>query len=96
MDVVATDPYSLFDMITRSTTTAKGVLLLLLVFSMASWAIILSKFYVYRKAKVEDGRFLAVFSKSESLINIYNYSKGQCSPWWRENPIGVPAFRFHC
>ena len=76
MDVAAADPYSLFDMIARSTMTAKGVLALLLVFSMASWAIILSKFYVYRKAKIEDGRFLAVFSKSESLINIYNYSKG--------------------
>ena len=76
MDVAAADPYSLFEMITRSTTTAKGVLLLLLVFSTASWAIILSKIYVYRRAKIEDGRFLAVFSKSESLINIYNYSKG--------------------
>ncbi len=96
MDVVATDPYSLFDMIARSTTTAKGVLLLLLVFSMASWAIILSKFYVYRKAKVEDGRFLAVFSQSESLINIYNYSKGlSYSPLARVFLIGYHELYMH-
>jgi len=76
MDIAATDSFGLFEMIARSTLTAKFVLVLLFIFSVASWAIILSKFYAYRKAKVEDARFLKVFSINESLINIYNYSKG--------------------
>ena len=76
MDIVATDPLSIIEMITRSTLTAKVVLIILFIFSAVSWAIILSKFYVYRQAKSEDSQFLEVFSKSENLINIYNYSKG--------------------
>lgn len=66
---------SIFDMISHSTNTAKMVLLLLLIFSVLSWAVIFVKFFVYRMARNEDHRFLAVFSKSESLTNIYNYSR---------------------
>ncbi len=66
---------SVFDMISHSTDMAKLVLLILLVFSVLSWAVILVKFFVYRMARNEDHRFLAVFSKSESLTNIYNYSR---------------------
>lgn len=68
-------PLSFFDMVARSTPIAKAVLLLLLVFSIVSWAIILTKFIAYRKARDEDQSFLRVFSKSSSLVNIYNYSK---------------------
>ncbi|MCH8157971.1 MAG: MotA/TolQ/ExbB proton channel family protein [Nitrospinae bacterium] len=54
---------------------AKSVLLLLLVFSVLSWAIILQKYFFFRNAKFEDKRFLHYFSKSENLTNIYNYSR---------------------
>lgn len=54
---------------------AKGVLLLLLIFSIVSWTIILSKFFMYNLANKEDRRFLANFSKSENLTHIYNFSR---------------------
>jgi biopolymer transport protein TolQ len=69
------DPLSVVEMISRSTPVAKGVLVLLLVFSMVSWAIILTKFFVFRRARKEDQMFLKIFSKSDSLTNIYNFCK---------------------
>ena len=66
---------TIVDMVTHSGPVAKVVLFILLLFSVLSWAIILNKFFIYRNAKKEDGRFLAIFSKSESLTNIYNFSK---------------------
>ncbi len=66
---------SIIDMVGNSTSLAKIVLLVLLIFSIVSWAIIFAKFFVYRLARSEDQRFLAIFAKAESLTNIYNYSR---------------------
>lgn len=72
---VTTYTLSVLEMVAHSGLMAKMVLVLLLLFSIISWAIILNKFFIYRNAKKEDGAFLSIFSKSESLTNIYNYSR---------------------
>lgn len=74
-DVVAEHSSTIVDMVMNSTPLAQLVLLLLLIFSMVSWAIILNKFFAYRKAKKQDRHFLSAFAKSQSLNNIYNISK---------------------
>ena len=66
---------SILDMVSSSTVLAKIVLLVLLIFSVLSWTIIFAKFFVYRLARNEDNKFLAIFAKAESLTNIYNYSR---------------------
>ena len=66
---------SVVDMVISSGLMAKGVLLLLLIFSMVSWAIILQKYFVYKKARREDGQLLDMFAKSDHLTNIYNFSR---------------------
>ncbi|MFQ5672427.1 MAG: protein TolQ [Nitrospinales bacterium] len=66
---------SVVDLVIHSTPMAKVVLLVLLVFSILSWAIMLNKLIVYKIARREDTRFLSVFAKSESLNNIYNMCK---------------------
>ena len=68
-------PLSILEMILRSSWVAQAVLLLLLVFSIVSWAIIFAKWSGFRKARNEDKKFLDVFHKSESLTNIYNLSR---------------------
>jgi biopolymer transport protein TolQ len=82
LDVASSaDPLSVLEMVSRSTSVAKGVLLLLLVFSIVSWSIILTKFFIFRRARKEDQTFLKIFSKSDSLTNIYNFCKEmKCSP----------------
>ena len=72
---VADNSLSIIELVMESGPMAKGVLLLLLMFSVVSWAIILSKFFVYNLAKKENKRFLANFSKSENLTHIYNFSR---------------------
>jgi len=93
----AATPLSIFDMVARSTPMAKAVLVLLLIFSIVSWAIILTKFIAYRKARNEDQNFLRVFSKSSSLVNIYNFSKQmKYSPVARVFLTGYSElYRFH-
>lgn len=74
-NVITENPLSIVELVMQSTPMAKGVLLLLMIFSIVSWAIIFSKFITYRKAKSEDGRFLETFSKTENLTHIYNFAK---------------------
>ena len=59
----------------NSSIMAKSVLLLLLLFSVVSWAIILQKYFFFKNAKNEDRRFLSYFSKSSNLISIYDYAR---------------------
>jgi biopolymer transport protein TolQ len=74
-NVISDNPLSFVELVMQSSLMAKGVLLLLLIFSIVSWAIICNKFSTYRRAKSEDGRFLETFSKTENLTHIYNFAK---------------------
>jgi biopolymer transport protein TolQ len=58
------------DLVGETGPVAKVVLLLLLVFSLISWAIILSKWGVLRRARVQSGRFLRAFRKAQRLQDV--------------------------
>src|ERR1700758_4165076 len=58
------------DMISNSRPVAKLVLLSLLVFSLISWAIILSKWSLLRRARTQSGRFVRAFRKAQRLQDI--------------------------
>jgi biopolymer transport protein TolQ len=49
---------------------AKIVLLILLAFSVLSWAIILSKWSLLRRARVQSGRFVRAFRKAQRLQDV--------------------------
>ena len=74
-NVISDNPLSIVELVVQSSLMAKGVLLLLLIFSVVSWAIIINKFRTYRVAKNENDRFLETFSKRENLTHIYNFAK---------------------
>lgn len=57
-------------LIDSSGLVAKAVLLILLVFSVASWAIIFSKWGLFRRARVQSNRFMRAFRKSERLQDV--------------------------
>jgi biopolymer transport protein TolQ len=54
---------------------SKIVLLLLLVFSIISWAVIFSKWRVFRVADREDKRFLALLVKARDLDELYRQAR---------------------
>ncbi len=58
------------DLVTQSGVVAKVVLLTLLGFSLVSWAIILSKWGTLQRARVQSGRFVRAFRKSQRLQDI--------------------------
>jgi biopolymer transport protein TolQ len=58
------------DMLSNTGPVAKLVLLVLLVFSLISWAIILTKWNLLRRARAQSGRFVRAFRKAQRLQDI--------------------------
>src|SRR5215467_3287558 len=73
-------------MIQESGVVAKAVLLILLFFSVVSWAIILSKWASLRRARTQSGRFLRAFRKAQRLQDVMAVSEQ-----FRPSPL-VPVF----
>lgn len=65
----------ILDLVAETGAVAKFVLVLLLVFSLVSWAIILSKWSVLRRARVQSGRFLRAFRKAQRLQDVATVSE---------------------
>jgi len=60
----------ILDMVSSTGAVAKFVLLTLLAFSVISWAIILTKWSLLRRARLQSGRFLRAFRKAQRLQDI--------------------------
>src|SRR5579863_1194342 len=58
------------ELISNTGAVAKFVLILLLAFSLISWAIILTKWSLLRRARVQSGRFLRAFRKAQRMQDI--------------------------
>ncbi len=59
--------YSVWDMVSRANPLPTAVLVLLLIFSVVSWAIIFSKWVTFGRARNSNARFLRAFRKSVGL-----------------------------
>src|SRR6266481_5159760 len=60
----------IFNLIRQTGAVAQVVLVILLVFSIMSWSIILTKFSSIRRARAQSGRFLRAFRKAQRLQDI--------------------------
>ena len=70
------------DLVGETGPVAKMVLLLLLLFSVISWAIILSKWSLLRRARVQSGRFVRAFRKAQRLQDV-----GAVAEQFRPSPL---------
>src|ERR1700758_1855508 len=70
------------DLVGETGPVAKVVLLLLLLFSVISWAIILSKWSLLRRARVQSGRFVRAFRKAQRLQDV-----GAVAEQFRPSPL---------
>jgi biopolymer transport protein TolQ len=66
---------SLFDMVVHAGFVVQLVLLLLLIFSVISWAIILMKYFNIRKVRSENSLFLSIYMRSTKLSEIFPEAK---------------------
>jgi biopolymer transport protein TolQ len=58
------------DLVRVAGPVAQAVLLVLLAFSLISWAIILSRWSILKRARVQSGRFLRAFRRAQRLQDI--------------------------
>lgn len=65
----------ILSIIYRSSITAKIVLAILLFFSVVSWAIIVDKYFILRKAKRQSRLFFKVFKSSRNFREVLNQSQ---------------------
>ena len=63
------------DLVRETGAVAQGVLLVLLAFSLVSWAIILSRWNILKRARVQSGRFLRAFRRAQRLQDISTVSE---------------------
>lgn len=63
---------SILNIISRSGIVSKGVLVLLLFFSIVSWAIIADRYFAMRRTKSQNGQFYRLFKKSTSMNELAN------------------------
>lgn len=75
-------------MISRSTPLGYGVLAVLLAFSVASWAVIFSKWSTFRRARDLNARFLKAFRKANDFDTVV-----VASEQFRPSPL-VTVFDF--
>ena len=73
---------SILTIIQRSGMVAKGVLILLLFFSIVSWAIIADKYFSFRRARGQNGHFYRMFRKTSSLSEL-----ASAAGRWRHSPF---------
>jgi len=74
------------NLVRESGLVAQVVLLILLLFSVLSWSIILSKWASLRRARTQSGRFLRAFRKAQRLQDVMAVSEQ-----FRPSPL-VPVF----
>ncbi|PYV54578.1 MAG: flagellar motor protein MotA [Acidobacteria bacterium] len=72
----------ILDLVGETGAVAKVVLLVLLAFSLISWAIILSKWSGIRRARVQSGRFIRAFRKAQRLQDV-----GAVAEQFRPSPL---------
>jgi biopolymer transport protein TolQ len=58
------------NLIEQTGLVAKVVLVILLIFSILSWSVILSKWALLKRARVQSGRFLRAFRKAQRLQDV--------------------------
>ena len=66
---------SIYEMVAHAGPMGKVVLLILMLFSIISWAIIIKKIRILRQARKETEKFYEAYSKKGNLSNIYSVGK---------------------
>ena len=74
-ETIPENTLSVISLMLNSSVMAKSVLLLLLLFSVVSWAIIFQKYFFFKNARDEDRRFFSYFSKANNFLHIHDYAR---------------------
>jgi biopolymer transport protein TolQ len=70
------------DLVRETGAVAQAVLVILLAFSLVSWSIILSKWSLLKRARIQSGRFVRAFRRAQRLQDM-----GAVSDQFRPSPL---------
>jgi biopolymer transport protein TolQ len=73
--LAAADSGELTSLFSNTGLVAKTVLIILFCFSLFSWSIIVSKFSLFRRARVQSGRFVRAFRKAQRMQDVANVAE---------------------
>ncbi len=73
---------SYISLISQASAVVKFVLLLLIIFSVFSWAIVIFKLVEYRNARIHSEKFMDFFRKNRNMTDIYNLVSN-----FKDNPL---------
>jgi len=79
---------SVWELVRRTTPVGKVVLIILLIASLFSWAVIFNKWNIFRKARTTNSQFLRAFRKANGLETV-----AVASEQFRDSPL-VAVFDF--
>lgn len=74
--LAAAKTLGVWEMVVNAGPMVKFVMVLLLFLSIISWAIMIFKFFGFKKIRTETTQFIDIFSRRTSLENIYSSTKG--------------------
>lgn len=74
------------DLVAQTGLVARIVLIILLIFSILSWSVILSKWRSLKRARVQSGRFLRAFRRAQRMQDVATVSEQ-----FKPSPL-VPVF----
>ena len=80
------DSGEITSLFSNSGLVARAVLFILFAFSLFSWSIIVSKLSLYRRARVQSGRFVRAFRKAQRMQDVANVAEQ-----FKPSPL-VPVF----
>ncbi len=72
----------IIDLVLQTGAVAKAVLLVLIAFSVLSWAVILAKWNLIRRARTQSGRFVRTFRKAQRMQDV-----AAIAPQFRPSPL---------
>ena len=78
---------SVLDLVLRADPIVKGVLLVLTIFSLVSWAIIVQRFLLLKKAWAQSVAFLDRFHAAVSARSSLDPVRAEVSTSWGESPV---------
>src|SRR5262247_4027432 len=82
--LAASPQHGILDLVRGSGPVVQFILYLLILFSVASWGIIVYKFRQLRRAKRESEKFIDVFWERRNLSSIHEASRTSKRVLWRK------------
>ena len=94
-DTAVDNPFGLGALIAQGDLVARATLLVLLIMSLLTWFIMITKFFDQRKLRIQAGEAEKQFWSSSSLTDAISKLKGKDNPFRALAETGKQAYEYH-